>query len=198
MDYNKLCLLKGINKNFFKNLNCSSTTEINNDSELLNFFGPVIFFLFIGLIPLFFIYKFWNRKFKKSKEKKTNKKSETSSETCSEIDSISEIAKDTSQLFIKNDDNTKEKMLEIVYSVISKDTILSVATINKLVKNIKNNESMQDAYKKAKKLYNTFNHQTKNLPIYKQIISKLQQLPINHSKYENIIILFLTISYAKV
>ena len=214
MDYNKLCLLKGINKNFFKNLNCSTAIENNNDNEMFNFFSSLFFLFFIGIIPIFVIYKFWNRKSKKTnknkettnKNKKTtnknketknkNKEITTSSESCSEIESITELA-DTSQIFLKNDDVSKEKILEIVYSVISKDTVLSISNINKLVKNIKKNESMQEAYKKAKKIFNTFNHQTKNLPIYKQIISKLQQLPINHSKYDNIIILFLTISYAK-
>ena len=192
MDNNKLCLLKGINKNFFKNLNCSTNID-NNDTEFFNFFSSFLFILFISIIPMFFIYKFWKIKSKKVKKIETPISSDSSS---FEMDSISEM-EDTSHIFIKNDDVSKEKMLDIVYNVICKDTILSVSNINKLVKNIKNNKSMQDAYKKAKKLYNTFNHQTKNLPIYKQIISKLQQLPINQSKYDNIIILFLTISYAK-
>jgi len=230
-DYNKLCLLKNINKSIFKNLNCTSSViqkDFFNDtySNFISTIGIYIIVLFIVTIPVVLIYNCCNAQHNKKKQNNINKNNKDNNEsetientenTENAIDSDNtensdsledtEITELSEDIFISNKNKTKpeimnqeidkDKLLNIVFGVISKNNILTIENINKLIKNIKNHDNMREPYKNAVRVYKTFDSSIKNSAIYKKIYNKLLQAKINKDKIDNIIILFMTISLSK-
>lgn len=92
----------------------------------------------------------------------------------------------------------KEKILNILYNVISTNNILTIKNINKLINSVKTNNKMKHAYKKANELYKTFDNKTKMLSVYKNIVNKITNAKINIVKVDNVIILFMTIIISKI